>query len=99
MKRKAGSAQTLDTVLRRILESAESAGDRRTVLAVVKVLEEREQVTTEKFLESDEWERIKETMVEALKPYPDALLAVGLALKRLVENESSNPRNATKPFR
>lgn len=90
MKRKPiRTAETLDSVLRRILESAEAVGDRRTVLAVVKVIEEREKTSMGAFLESDEWNDIKETMVEALRPYPDALEAAGLALKRLAEKAES----------
>lgn len=93
MKRKpTRTPDGLETVLRRILESAEATGDRRTVLAVVKLLgerAEREPLSMKTFLETDDWKRIVETMVDALHPYPDALEAVGLALARVHEKAES----------
>ena len=90
MKRKTTrTAETLDSVLRRTLESAEAVGDHRTVLAVAKLIEERETLSMKTFLESDVWKGIVETMTEALTPYPDALKAVGLALQRLDEKAKS----------
>ena len=77
------------TVLTRILETAEKSGDTRTVLAVVKVLEERSTMRMDAFLETSDWKEIKETLVEALRPFPEALEAASLALKKIGERKEA----------
>jgi hypothetical protein len=91
--------RSLERDARRLLAKAEKEGDFRAAIAAVrtaldvvallhKVAKARDLTDAElraRFLASDEWKRIRDTMVEALRPFPQASEAVGLALAKIGE--------------